>query len=175
MEKIGPRCHYFTSVLGVRKCLNLNWGFSAFERLFQLPKESLSGGSLAQKLLVFLLMVLLVSHCEVLKWAGSTHDYYSTTSLVVNVENAGWTSYDHTTQTVSTWAAALSRSCEWWWSNTGIPSRRELQSSSFSVLEADLVLRFLGINKRFTLPLERKKMLDSLWTCGEIWFGYKVA
>lgn len=82
---------FVRSVLGVRKVPEFELRkFLEFERLFQLPEGNLSGGSLSQKLLVyFLLVVLPVSHCEALKREGSIDDYYSTTSLVVNVENTG--------------------------------------------------------------------------------------
>lgn len=69
MEKVGPTCHFVRSVLGVRKVPEFELReFFEFERLFQLPKGSLSGGSLSQKLLVyFLLVVLPMSHREALK------------------------------------------------------------------------------------------------------------
>lgn len=82
---------FVRSVLGVRKVPEFELRkFLEFERLFQLPEGNLSGDSLSQKLLVyFLLVVLPVRHCEALKREGSIDDYYSTTSLVVNVENTG--------------------------------------------------------------------------------------
>lgn len=44
MEKVGPRCHFVRSVLGVRKVPEFELRkFFEFERLFQLPKGNLSG------------------------------------------------------------------------------------------------------------------------------------
>ena len=69
MKKNGSRCHFLRSVSDIKIVHEFELReYSEFGKLFQYSKGSLFGSSLPQKLLIcFLLVVLLVSHCEAFK------------------------------------------------------------------------------------------------------------